>query len=74
MSNIIELRNIVKEYGSGDEKVRILKGVSLDVAKGDFVAIVGPSGSGKSTLMNTIGLLDSPNEGTYALDGWPPRS
>lgn len=69
MSNIIELRNIVKEYGSGDEKVRILKGVSLDVAKGDFVAIVGPSGSGKSTLMNTIGLLDSPNEGTYALDG-----
>lgn len=69
MSSIIELRNIVKEYGSGDEKVRILKGVSLDVAKGDFVAIVGPSGSGKSTLMNTIGLLDSPNEGTYALDG-----
>jgi len=69
MSNIIELRNIVKEYGSGDEKVRILKGISLDVAKGDFVAIVGPSGSGKSTLMNTIGLLDSPNEGTYALDG-----
>ncbi|WP_019533914.1 ABC transporter ATP-binding protein [Paenibacillus ginsengihumi] len=69
MSNIIELRNIVKEYGSGDEKVRILKGISLDVAKGDFVAIVGPSGSGKSTLMNTIGLLDSPNEGTYTLDG-----
>lgn len=69
MSNIIELRNIVKEYGSGDEKVRILKGISLDVVKGDFVAIVGPSGSGKSTLMNTIGLLDSPNEGTYTLDG-----
>lgn len=69
MSQIIELRNIVKEYGLGDERVRVLKGVSLEVAAGEFAAIVGPSGSGKSTLMNMIGLLDLPDEGSYKLDG-----
>ncbi|TMV52197.1 ABC transporter ATP-binding protein [Paenibacillus mesophilus] len=67
--NIIELKDICKTYGRGAEEVRILRGISLTVATGDFVAIVGPSGSGKSTLMNTIGLLDSPTSGSYVLDG-----
>ncbi|WP_166238615.1 ABC transporter ATP-binding protein [Paenibacillus turpanensis] len=67
--NIIELSNICKSYGRGPEQIQILRNVSLTVKTGDFVAIVGPSGSGKSTLMNTIGLLDSPTEGTYKLDG-----
>ncbi|GAA3405980.1 ABC transporter ATP-binding protein [Paenibacillus hodogayensis] len=67
--NIIELTDIHKTYGHGDEEVKILRGVSLTVNTGDFVAIVGPSGSGKSTLMNMIGLLDSPTTGTYTLDG-----
>ncbi|PYI51375.1 ABC transporter ATP-binding protein [Paenibacillus flagellatus] len=67
--NIIELSGIGKTYGRGAEQVQILRNVSLSVAAGDFVAIVGPSGSGKSTLMNTIGLLDTPTEGTYVLDG-----
>lgn len=67
--NIIELSDICKSYGRGEEEVQVLKNVSLSVASGDFVAIVGPSGSGKSTLMNTIGLLDTPTSGTYVLDG-----
>ncbi|MDF2722603.1 MAG: macrolide transporter ATP-binding protein [Paenibacillus sp.] len=67
--NIIELTDVHKTYGRGEEEVKILKGVSLTVSTGDFVAIVGPSGSGKSTLMNTIGLLDTPTTGTYTLDG-----
>jgi putative ABC transport system ATP-binding protein len=67
--NIIELTDIHKTYGRGEEEVQILRGVSLTVSTGDFVAIVGPSGSGKSTLMNMIGLLDSPTTGTYVLDG-----
>ena len=67
--NIIELTDIYKTYGRGAEEIQILKNVSMTVAEGDFVAIVGPSGSGKSTLMNTIGLLDTPTSGTYTLDG-----
>lgn len=67
--NIIELTDVHKTYGRGEEEVKILRGVSLTVSTGDFVAIVGPSGSGKSTLMNMIGLLDSPTTGTYTLDG-----
>ncbi|TNJ59646.1 ABC transporter ATP-binding protein [Paenibacillus hemerocallicola] len=67
--NIIELTDIYKTYGRGAEEIQILKSVSMSVAEGDFVAIVGPSGSGKSTLMNTIGLLDTPTSGTYTLDG-----
>jgi putative ABC transport system ATP-binding protein len=69
MANMIELGNISKVYERGAEKLHILKDLSLSVAKGDFVAIVGPSGSGKSTLMNMIGLLDVPTSGSYRLDG-----
>ncbi|SFM19470.1 putative ABC transport system ATP-binding protein [Paenibacillus sp. 1_12] len=69
MQSMIELRNITKVYERGAEKLHILNDLSLSVAKGDFVAIIGPSGSGKSTLMNTIGLLDIPTSGSYSLDG-----
>lgn len=68
-SNIIELDNIVKTYFRGTEELQVLKGITLHVEDGDFVAIIGPSGSGKSTLMNTIGLLDVPTSGSYVLDG-----
>ncbi|NEW08037.1 ABC transporter ATP-binding protein [Paenibacillus sp. SYP-B3998] len=67
--NIIELSQVTKSYARGDEELLILRGITLHIAEGDFVAIIGPSGSGKSTLMNTIGLLDSPTSGTYTLDG-----
>ncbi|WP_283214774.1 ABC transporter ATP-binding protein [Paenibacillus sp. HWE-109] len=67
--NIIELNEVTKSYARGEEQLQILKGITLHIEKGDFVAIIGPSGSGKSTLMNTIGLLDIPSSGTYALDG-----
>jgi len=67
--NIIELKEIRKVYKRGEEELHILKGISLHVSDGDFVAIIGPSGSGKSTLMNTIGLLDVPTSGSYKLDG-----
>jgi len=66
---IIELSDITKTYYQGEEELTVLKGISIRVDPGDFVAIVGPSGSGKSTLMNTIGLLDAPTSGTYILDG-----
>lgn len=68
-SNIIELNDIVKSYSRGSETLQVLKGITLHVESGDFVAVIGPSGSGKSTLMNTIGLLDIPTTGTYVLDG-----
>jgi len=66
---MIQLSNIRKVYTRGHEELVILKNISLSVAQGDFVAIVGPSGSGKSTLMNMIGLLDVPTSGSYILDG-----
>ncbi len=65
---IIRLTEIKKEYISGDVITEVLKGISLLVYKGDFIAITGPSGSGKSTLMNILGLLDSPSAGTYVLN------
>lgn len=67
--NIIELKEITKTYKRGEEDLHVLRSISLSVAEGDFVAIIGPSGSGKSTLMNTIGLLDVPTTGSYTLDG-----
>jgi putative ABC transport system ATP-binding protein len=66
---LIEISHLLKQYVMGKETVTVLKGVSLNVYPGDFVAIVGPSGSGKSTMMNVIDCLDTPTEGSYKLDG-----
>ncbi|MEN6480351.1 MAG: ABC transporter ATP-binding protein [Anaerolineales bacterium] len=66
---LIELRDITKVYEMGAVQVHALRGISLDIAKGELTAIMGPSGSGKSTLMNIIGCLDQATSGYYALDG-----
>lgn len=65
----IDMKNIVKTYQMGSETLMTLNKVSLQVYRGEFMAIVGPSGSGKSTLMNIIGCLDTPTEGQYIIDG-----
>src|SRR5512140_4937 len=68
--NVIDLKNIVKTYDMGGaEEVHALQGVSLSIAKNEYVAIMGPSGSGKSTLMNIIGCLDTPTSGQYLFNG-----
>jgi len=69
MTNLIEVQNLTKTYTMGDVEVQALRGISLTIAEGEMVAIMGPSGSGKSTLMNIIGCLDQPSEGSYLLDG-----
>src|SRR5205085_947122 len=67
--SLVELRNVSKIYRLGDEEIRALDDVSLDIELGEFIAIIGPSGSGKSTLMHILGCLDSPTLGTIKLDG-----
>jgi putative ABC transport system ATP-binding protein len=66
---MIEIKNIIKTYQTGDEPFNALSGVSFKINDGEFVAIMGPSGSGKSTLMHILGALDNPTSGTYFLDG-----
>ena len=66
---LIELRDVKRVYAMGENRVRALDGVSVDIERGQFVAIMGASGSGKSTMMNMLGCLDRPDEGSYRLDG-----
>ncbi len=67
--SVISATDAVKKYQSGEKTLRALKGVSLSIDSGEFVAIVGPSGSGKSTLLNLLGLLDAPTDGAVTVDG-----
>ncbi|HSP12265.1 MAG TPA: ABC transporter ATP-binding protein [Salegentibacter sp.] len=69
MSKVIEIRNITRDFPLGSEIVKVLKGIDLDIDRGEYVALMGPSGSGKSTLMNLLGCLDTPTSGTYILNG-----
>jgi putative ABC transport system ATP-binding protein len=69
MAPVVQLKDIHKIYDSGEVQVHAVRGVSLELHKGEFMAVMGASGSGKSTLMNTLGCLDRPTRGTYLLDG-----
>ncbi len=69
MSSIIKLENIQKSYYLGKQELKVLRGISLEIFKEEYVALMGPSGSGKSTLMNILGCLDSPTAGMYILNG-----
>ena len=69
MSSIIHLENIQKSYYLGKQELKVLKGITLEIFKNEYVALMGPSGSGKSTLMNILGCLDSPTGGRYILNG-----
>ena len=69
MGALIHIENMKKIYNPGENEVRALDGIDLDIEKGELVAIVGHSGSGKSTLMNMLGCLDTPTSGKYVLDG-----
>ena len=65
----LEIKGIRKSFGTGESRVDVLKGIDLDIEKGEFCVLLGPSGSGKTTLMNIIGCLDKPTEGSFSLDG-----
>ena len=69
MSALVTLRNVIKTYQRGPEKVQVLHGIDLEIERGDFVALMGPSGSGKTTLLNLIGGLDSPTGGEIDIEG-----
>lgn len=69
MSLVIKIRGIKRDFPLGQEIVKVLKGIDLDIERGEYVALMGPSGSGKSTLMNLLGCLDTATEGTYELNG-----
>ena len=69
MKGIIHLESIIKNYYLGKQELQVLKGISLNISKNEYVALMGPSGSGKSTLMNILGCLDTPTSGTYILNG-----
>ncbi|HSX60096.1 MAG TPA: ABC transporter ATP-binding protein [Tahibacter sp.] len=69
MSTLISIRDLTKSYTRGKQKVEVLHGLTLDIPKGDFVALMGPSGSGKTTLLNLIGGLDQPTSGELSIDG-----
>jgi putative ABC transport system ATP-binding protein len=69
MTSIIHLEDIRKHYIMGKQQLQVLRGISLDISKNEYVALMGPSGSGKSTLMNILGCLDTPTAGKYVLNG-----
>jgi putative ABC transport system ATP-binding protein len=69
VNSVIKLEDIRKSYFMGRQELQVLKGVTLDILKNEYVALMGPSGSGKSTLMNILGCLDSPSDGKYILNG-----
>lgn len=69
MDLVIKLRDITRNFPLGNEVVKVLKGIDLDIERGEYVALMGPSGSGKSTLMNLLGCLDTPTSGNYELNG-----
>jgi putative ABC transport system ATP-binding protein len=69
MDSILHLENILKSYFLGKQELPVLKGISMDILRNEYVALMGPSGSGKSTLMNILGCLDSPTGGKYVLNG-----
>ncbi|MDT0686873.1 ABC transporter ATP-binding protein [Autumnicola psychrophila] len=69
MSRVIEITNITRDFPLGQETVKVLKGIDLNIERGEYVAFMGPSGSGKSTLMNLLGCLDTPTSGSYILNG-----